>query len=165
MIADLTQGNALCRFFEKVTFKRKGIMSVNKAILIGRLGKDPDLRFTPSGAAVASFTLATTDRWTGQDGQTNEKTVWHNIVAWGKLAETAKEYLRKGRQVYVEGRIDNRSYDDKEGNKRYISEIVAQTIRFLGSRADAAAEPTPEPATQEAQPAEGSAADEDDLPF
>jgi single-strand DNA-binding protein len=140
-------------------------MSVNKAILIGNLGADPELRYTPSGKAVASFRIATSERWTGQDGQSNEKTVWHNIVAWGKLAETVKEYLKKGRQVYVEGRIDNRSYDDKEGNKRYVSEIVAQTIRFLGTRADAAAEPVPEPASHEAQPQEGQATDDDDLPF
>ena len=96
-------------------------MSVNKAILVGRLGKDPELRYTPSGAAVASFTLATNERWTGQDGQANERTTWHNIVVWGKMAETVKEYLRKGRQVYIEGRIQNRTSDYKEGNKRFVS--------------------------------------------
>ena len=140
-------------------------MSVNKAILIGNLGADPELRYTPSGRAVATFRLATTERWVGQNGESNERTIWHNIVVWGKQAETAKEYLKKGRQVYVEGRIVNRSYDDKEGNKRYVSEIVAQNIRFLGTRADAAAEPVPEPAAQETQPAEASAANDDDLPF
>ncbi len=140
-------------------------MSVNKAILIGNLGADPELHYTPSGRAVATFRLATTDRWVGQDGESNERTVWHNIVVWGKQAETAKEYLKKGRQVYVEGRIVNRSYDDKEGNKRYVSEIVALNIRFLGTRADAAAEPAAEPATHETQPPEGSGTDNDDLPF
>ncbi|MFQ6007968.1 MAG: single-stranded DNA-binding protein [Candidatus Zixiibacteriota bacterium] len=140
-------------------------MSVNKAILIGNLGVDPELRYTPSGRAVATFRLATTERWVGQDGESNERTVWHNIVVWGKQAENAKEYLRKGRQVYIEGRIVNRSYDDREGNKRYVSEIVAQNIQFLGTRADAATEPVPEPATNEAQPSEGPSADDDDLPF
>ncbi len=147
-------------------------MSVNKAILLGRLGKDPELRYTPSGKAVTGFTLATTERWTGQDGQKNETTTWHNIVAWGRQAEVIKEYLSKGREVYLEGRISNRSYDDKEGNKRYISEVVVQNFSFVGSRAetggDAAA---PEAATSEvpptadAQPPAGKAGDDDDLPF
>ena len=106
-------------------------MSVNKAILIGNLGKDPELRYTPSG-----FSIATTERWTGQDGQKNESTTWHNIVAWGKQAEVIKEYLSKGRQIYVEGRIVNRSYDDKDGNKRYISEIVVQSFQFIGNRGE-----------------------------
>lgn len=143
-------------------------MSVNKAILIGNLGADPELRYTPGGQAVTTFRLATTERWTGQDGQKNEKTVWHNIVAWGKQAEIVKEYLSKGRQVYVEGRIDNRSYDDKEGNKRYVSEIVAQRVQFLGSRADAPGElaPAAETPSETAAPApEGASNDDDDLPF
>ena len=143
-------------------------MSVNKAILIGNLGKDPDLQYTPSGTAVAKFTLATNERWTGQDGQKNERTVWHNIVAWGKQAETIKEYLTKGKQVYIEGRIDNRSYDDKEGNKRYISEVVVRNFQFLGSRGDAAPEPAASPtAAQEtpSAPSEGTSNDDDDLPF
>ena len=100
-------------------------MSVNKVILLGNLGKDPDLRYTPSGKAVATFSLATSERWTSQDGQKQENTTWHNIVAWGKQAETMKEYLSKGRQVYIEGRIANRSYEDKEGNKKYISEVAS----------------------------------------
>jgi single-strand DNA-binding protein len=109
-------------------------MSVNKAILIGNLGKDPELRYTPGGRAVATFSLATSENWTGPDGEKKESTTWHNIVAWGKTAELAKEYLRKGRQVYIEGRIANRSYEDKEGNKKYISEVVVQTMQFLGGR-------------------------------
>jgi single-strand DNA-binding protein len=143
-------------------------MSVNKAILIGRLGKDPDLQYTPSGTAVAKFTLATNERWTGQDGQSNERTVWHNIVAWGKQAEIIKEHLSKGRQVYIEGRIDNRTYDDKEGNRRYISEIVVQNFRFLGSRGDAPGEPAPAaetPSETSAPAPEGTSNDDDDLPF
>ncbi|UCC43979.1 MAG: single-stranded DNA-binding protein [Candidatus Zixiibacteriota bacterium] len=139
-------------------------MSVNKVILIGRLGKDPELKYTPGGRAVCNFSMATSERWTGQDGQKNESTTWHNIVAWGKQAEIMKEYLRKGREVYVEGRIDNRSYDDKEGNKRYISEVVVQQFRFIGSRESGEAAPNsagPPPATSAPTPA----GDDDDLPF
>jgi len=105
---------------------------VNKAILIGNLGKDPEVRFTPSGRAVARFSIATTEKWTDPQGQRQERTEWHNIVVWGKQAETCGQYLAKGRQVFVEGRITNRSYDDKDGNKRYISEVIARDVRFLG---------------------------------
>ncbi|HUV31124.1 MAG TPA: single-stranded DNA-binding protein [Acidobacteriota bacterium] len=139
-------------------------MSVNKAILIGRLGRDPDLRYTPGGRAVCSFSLATSEAWKGQDGQRNESTTWHNIVAWGKQAEVIKEYLRKGREVYIEGRIDNRSYDDKEGNKKYVSEVVVQQFRFIGSRADAEVPASePPPADEVAQPPDSG--NDDDLPF
>jgi len=141
-------------------------MSVNKAILLGRLGKDPELRYTPSGKAVASFSLATSERWTGQDGQRNESTTWHNIVAWGKQAELMKEYLRKGREVYIEGRIDNRTYDKKDGSgKGYISEIVVQNFSFVGSRGDdRGGSDSPPPSDSEA-PAGSSTSDDDDLPF
>ncbi len=107
---------------------------VNKAIIIGNLGKDPEVRFTPSGRAVAKFSVATTEKWNDQQGQKQEKTEWHNIVVWGKQAETCGQYLSKGRQVFIEGRITNRSYDDKDGNKKYISEIIARDVRFLGGR-------------------------------
>jgi single-strand DNA-binding protein len=138
-------------------------MSVNKAILIGRLGKDPELRYTPGGSAVATFSLATSEVYKNQEGQRQENTTWHNIVCWGKTAELAKEYLRKGREVYIEGRISNRSYDDKEGNKRYISEVVAQNLKFLGSRQQG--EPAA-PATDDVDVAPSQAnAGDDDLPF
>ena len=143
-------------------------MSVNKAILIGHLGKDPELRYTQSGRAVASFTLATNERWTTQDGQKQESTTWHNIVAWGKQAEVIKEYLGKGRQIYIEGRIANRSYDDKEGNKRYVSEVVVQNFQFLGSRGDSgggSAGPSGQPDPDLPPPPAGEASDNDDLPF
>lgn len=143
-------------------------MSVNKAILIGNLGVDPELRYTPSGKAVTTFRLATTDRWKGDDGQQKESTVWHNIVAWGRQAEVMKEYLSKGRQVYIEGRIQNRSYDDKEGNKRYISEVVVQNFQFLGGRDAGAGEPAPSvesPQEAPAKPPEAAGNDDDDLPF
>ena len=106
--------------------------SVTKVILVGNLGKDPEVRFTPSGRAVAKFPLATTDSWTDQENSRQERTEWHNVVVWGKQAESCGQYLAKGRQVYVEGAIRSRSYDDKEGNKRYITEVVAQRIQFLG---------------------------------
>lgn len=140
-------------------------MSVNKAILIGHLGSDPELKYTPGGQAVANFSLATNEKWTGKDGQKNERTTWHNIVMWGKQAELAKEYLRKGRQVYIEGRIDNQTYDKKDGSgKGYRSEIVAQNCRFLGSRGDTggSAPSGPEPPPAEAG---NSSAGDDDLPF
>ena len=142
-------------------------MSVNKAILLGRLGKDPELRYTPSGKAVASFSLATSERWTGQDGQKNESTTWHNIVAWGKQAELIKEYLRKGREVFIEGRIDNRTYEKKDGSgKGYISEIVVQNFSFVGSRGDSqgGGSDTPPPSDSDV-PSGSSTSDDDDLPF
>jgi single-strand DNA-binding protein len=111
-------------------------MSVNKVILVGNLGKDPELRYTPSGTAVATFSLATTDRFKGKDGQQQEKTEWHNIVAWKGLAEICGKYLHKGKQVYLEGRIQSRSYDDRDGNKRYITEIVADQMQMLGKAGD-----------------------------
>jgi single-strand DNA-binding protein len=111
-------------------------MSVNKVILVGNLGKDPELRYTPSGTAVATFSLATTERYKDRDGNRQEKTEWHNIVAWRQLAEICGKFLHKGKQVYIEGKIQNRSYDDRDGNKRYISEIVANQMQMLGSRSD-----------------------------
>ncbi|MBD3232499.1 MAG: single-stranded DNA-binding protein [candidate division Zixibacteria bacterium] len=108
--------------------------SVNLAILIGNLGKDPELRYTPSGAAVASFSMATTEKWKDKDGQLAERTEWHNIVCWGRQAEVANEYLKKGSPVYIEGRIQNRSYDDRDGNRRYITEIVCRRLQLLGGR-------------------------------
>jgi single-strand DNA-binding protein len=106
-------------------------MSVNKAILVGNLGKDPELRYTPSGTAVCTFSLATTDRFKNKQGEQQDRTEWHNIVAWAGLAEICGKYLTKGKQVYIEGRIQNRSYDDRDGNKRYISEIVASEMQML----------------------------------
>jgi len=109
---------------------------VNKVILIGRLGQDPEVRYTPSGQAVANFTMATSENWTGKDGQKQERTEWHRIVVWGRLAELCKDYLRKGRQVYIDGKLQTRSWDDKEGKKRYTTEIVANTVQFLGTAPD-----------------------------
>jgi len=108
-------------------------MSVNKVILVGHLGKDPEVRFTSTGSAVANFSMATSEVWNDREGKRQERTEWHNIVVWGKQGETCGQYLSKGRQVYVEGSIRTRSYDDKTtGAKRYVTEIVAQRIQFLG---------------------------------
>lgn len=109
---------------------------VNKAILIGNLGKDPELSYTQNGTARCRFSLATGETYLNNAGEKQERTEWHNIVVWGKLAETVNKFVQKGRQVYVEGRIQNRSYDDKDGNKRYISEINATKVTFLGGRGD-----------------------------
>lgn len=140
-------------------------MSVNKAILVGNLGRDPEVRFTTSGRAVAKFPVATSERWTDQDGNRQERTEWHNIVVWGKQAETCGQYLAKGRQVYVEGSIRSRQYDDKEGNKRYITEIVARDVRFLGGGGGGGGKAAADsgfnvPAGEDAPPA-----GDDDIPF
>jgi single-strand DNA-binding protein len=105
---------------------------VNKVILVGRLGADPDMRYTPSGQGVCEMRLATSESWNDKNGQRQERTEWHRIVVWGKRAEICSKYLAKGRQVYIEGRIQTRSYDDKDGNKRYITEIIANDVQFLG---------------------------------
>ena len=106
---------------------------INKVILIGNLGKDPEVRFTPGGQAVANFNIATSESWTDKNsGQKQERTEWHRIVVWGKLAELCGEYLKKGRQCYVEGRLQTREWTDKEGQKKYTTEIVANTVQFLG---------------------------------
>ena len=109
---------------------------VNKAILIGNLGADPELRYTQSGTPVASFSVATTRRWKGQDGQQQEETEWHRIVAWQRLAEICNEYLHKGSKVYVEGRLQTRKWQDQSGNDRYTTEIVAQDVQFLTPRGE-----------------------------
>lgn len=108
-------------------------MSVNKVILVGHLGADPEVKFTGSGMAVATLRLATNEQWKDKSGKKNERTEWHRVIAWGKLAELCKEYLAKGRQIYVEGRIQTREWNDKDGNKRYTTEVVAQTLQFLGA--------------------------------
>ena len=105
---------------------------VNKVILVGNLGRDPEVRFTKSGTPVASFSLATSEKWTGKDGNKEEKTEWHRIIAWGKLGEICGEYLSKGKQVYIEGRLQTREWEDNDGNKRQTTEIVANNMTMLG---------------------------------
>ena len=111
--------------------------SVNKVILVGNLGRDPELRYIPSGQAVANFTLATNERWRDKDGNNQERTEWHRIVVWGKSAENCAQFLQKGRSVYIEGKLQTQEWEDKEGNKRKTTEIVAQTVQFLGGRGGA----------------------------
>jgi single-strand DNA-binding protein len=105
---------------------------VNKVILIGNLGRDPELRYTQSGQAVANFTLATTETWNKREGGREERTEWHRIVAWGRTAELCAQYLAKGRTVYVEGRLQTREWENREGQKQRTTEIVALTVQFLG---------------------------------
>ena len=107
---------------------------VNKVILIGNLGGDPEVRYTPSGHPVANFRIATSESWTDKNGQRQERTEWHRIVAWGKLAELCGEYLSRGRQVYIEGKLQTREWTDRDGNKRFTTEVQAQQITFLGGR-------------------------------
>jgi single-strand DNA-binding protein len=114
--------------------KEKLMASVNKAFLIGNLGADPEVRYTANGGAVANFRIATTEVWNNKEGQRQERTEWHRIVVWGKQAEHCGEYLRKGRPVHVEGRIQTREWEDKDKNKRYTTEIVADRVTFLGGR-------------------------------
>src|SRR5260370_23649607 len=104
---------------------------INKVILVGNLGKDPEARYTPGGQAVANFTSATNEAWTDKQGQKQERTEWHKIVVWGKTAENCGEYLSKGRQVYIEGRLQTREGNNKEGAKQYTTEIVANQVLFL----------------------------------
>ena len=147
--------------------------SVNKVILIGNLGKDPELKYTPTGTAVAKFSLATNERYKDKAGEWQDRTEWHNIVAWQKLAEIAAEYLKKGRSVYIEGRIRTHSWDDKtSGQKKYMTEIVANDLVLLGGRGEggegggrgraAAAEAPSAPPENAAQGAEIT---DEDIPF
>ena len=113
-------------------------MSVNKTILLGRLGQDPEIKYTQSGTAVCNFSIATSEKYTDKNsGQKQEKTEWHRVVVWGKLAELCNQYLKKGRQAFVEGKLQTRSWDDKDGNKKYTTEINAQTVQFIGGQANA----------------------------
>ena len=106
--------------------------SVNKVILVGNLGRDAELRYTPGGAAIATINMATTEVWNDKAGQRQEKTEWHRVVLWGKTAESLAEYLTKGKQIYVEGKLQTRQWDDKDGNKRYTTEIRSDRIVLLG---------------------------------
>lgn len=138
--------------------------SVNKVILIGNLGRDPEVRSTPSGQTVASFSIATSESFNDRSGARQERTDWHNIVVWGKLAELCGQYLKKGRQVYIEGRISNQQYEAKDGSgKRYRTEIVAQKVTFLGARGGGGGEMFDEP--REMAGAGMPAAEEEDIPF
>ena len=146
---------------------------VNKVILLGNLGKDPELNYLPSGQSVAKFTMATNRKYKDKNGELKEETEWHNIVAWGKLGEISAQYLKKGRQAYVEGRIRSRNWEDREGKQRTTVEIVADEVVLLGGRGEESAEAPARP-TAAARPARPSddfgepASQEitdDDIPF
>ena len=146
---------------------------VNKVILVGNLGANPEMRFTQGGTPVANLRIATTERWTDKSGQRQETTEWHRVVLWGKQAELAGQYLTKGRQVYVEGKIRTRQWQDQQGQKRYSTEVVAQNIQMLGSRDGASAGPGPGPREEmgaQTVPPDDSMSDfgggpDDDIPF
>ena len=135
--------------------------SVNKVILVGNLGRDPETRYMTSGEAVTNIRLATTDTWKDKNGEKQERTEWHNIVFYGRQAEIAGEYLKKGRQIYVEGRLQTRKWQDKEGQDRYTTEIIADRMQMLGSREGAGAptggdEPPAREKTSAAEPRAGA---------
>lgn len=142
---------------------------VNRVILVGRLGKDPEVRYTGSGAAVCTFTLATSKSWKDKDGNRQDKTEWHRIVAWGKTGELCGEYLSKGSQAYIEGEIESRSYQDKQGVDRYVTEIKAQTVQFLSPknevRGDVSQSRQQRPQNQDMGYEEAPGFTEQDIPF
>ena len=150
-------------------------MSVNKAILVGYVGNDPEVRYLDSGTPVANFRLATSENYTNRTGEKVTQTEWHNIVLWRGLAEVAEKYVKKGTQIYIEGRIRTRAWDDRDGNKRYTTEIVADSMQLLGKKSDSGYDPGPGPApasSAENSPETKSNSDfagdnegTDDLPF
>ncbi|HQR54025.1 MAG TPA: single-stranded DNA-binding protein [Burkholderiales bacterium] len=154
--------------------------SVNKVILVGNVGRDPETRYMPSGDAMVNLSLATTDQWKDKNGERQERTEWHRIVIFGKTAEIAGQYLRKGSQIYIEGRLQTRKWTDKEGQERYTTEIVADRMQMLGSRGggggdvpferEAPGSAAPEsresrPAAQPRKPATSFDDIDDDIPF
>jgi single-strand DNA-binding protein len=153
--------------------------SINKVILIGNLGKDPEVKYTPQGTPVAKITLATNERFKGKDGNWQDRTEWHNVVLWQRLAEIAGEYLKKGGKVYIEGRLQTRSWDDKQtGQKKYMTEVVANDLVLLGGRGEggehaggsrasgaSAGNSFDQSAPEEHAPAGGPAITDEDIPF
>ena len=151
-------------------------MSVNKVILVGNLGRDPETRYTGSGQAVCNFSIATSETFKDRNGERQKRTEWHKIVVWGKLAEICQQYLKKGSQIFIEGRIQSREWQDKEGNKRTSFEIVARDMRMLGSRGESAmgasaaaggasADLDSQVAPVEEHPASGPEITDEDIPF
>ncbi len=139
---------------------------VNRAILVGRLGRDPEMRHTTSGTPVVNFSVATDESWKDQNGERQRRTEWHNIVVWSKLAEICNQYLTKGRLVYIEGRIQRREWDDRDGNKRHTTEIVASNMQILGSRSEEGEAGEHEPvAAGEKSENMGAGITDDDIPF
>ncbi len=144
--------------------------SVNKVILVGNLGRDAEVRSTTTGTSVATISIATTDVWNDKAGNKQEKTEWHRVVLWGKTAETLQEYLLKGRQIYVEGRLQTREWQDRDGNKRYTTETRADRVVLLGGRGNSAGDGSGGSQERQAEPPSGSGdtgggLTEDDIPF
>jgi single-strand DNA-binding protein len=139
-------------------------MSVNKVILIGFVGKDPEVRHLEGGTSVAKFTLATSESYKNKSGEIITSTEWHNIIAWRQLAELIEKWVFKGKQLYIEGKITNRSFDDKDGNKKYITEIVADTIQFIGKK-DEDQKPRSAETSELPEPDNVRQPETDDLPF
>lgn len=142
---------------------------VNKVMLIGHLGRDPEVRYTQSGKSVANFSLATTERFKDSQGSPQERTEWHTIVAWGRLAEICGQYLVKGKQVYIEGRLQTREWDDRDGNKRRTTEVIASEMQMLGRKGDQPSaprgqQPAAEPESEKMEPMKVGITD-DDIPF
>jgi single-strand DNA-binding protein len=143
------------------------VAGVNKAIIVGNLGRDPEMRSTQNGTQIANFSVATSRRYNNREGQMQEETEWHRVVAFGRLAEICGQYLHKGKQVYIEGRIQTRSWEDDSGQKKYMTEIVANEMQMLGSRGDAPSADfgSPPPAAASSAAGSSSASEDDDLPF
>jgi single-strand DNA-binding protein len=135
---------------------------LNKVMIIGHLGRDPEMRYTPSGRPVTTFTVATSRTWNTVDGERHSETEWFNIVAWGNLAEICKQYLTKGQQVYIEGRLQTRKWEDKEGNKHFTTEVVATEMMMLGERKEANHAQAEDVSGEEEIP---TGADQDEFPF
>lgn len=145
-------------------------MSVNKVILVGRLGRDPESRFTPSGQQVCNFTLATDETFKDRAGERQKRTEWHRIVLWGRLAEISQQYLKRGTLVYIEGRLQTRQWDDRSGNKRTTTEIVASVMRILSPRGESAGAATPAENgvgadVEEQTSSNGPSISDEDIPF
>ena len=142
--------------------------SVNKVILVGRLGQDPEVRYTQGGTAVANLRIATDESWKDQSGERQQRTEWHTVVVWRRLAEICGQYLSKGRQVYIEGKLQTRSWQDREGNKRYSTEVQADNMVMLGGRSEegqAVAPAQPAAAVGSDSGASSGTNDDDDIPF
>ena len=146
--------------------------SVNKVILVGNLGRDAELRYTPGGAAVATLNMATTEVWNDKSGQRQEKTEWHRVVLWGKTAESLSEYLTKGKQIYVEGKLQTRKWKDKDGNDKYTTEVRGDRVVLLsggargdGARSEGASRSTASDEFSHGEPAGGVELSDDDIPF
>ncbi|RLD37928.1 MAG: single-stranded DNA-binding protein [Bacteroidetes bacterium] len=138
---------------------------INKVILVGNLGKDPEVRTLENGAKVANFTLATSETYKNKEGQRVTTTEWHNIVLWRGLADIAERFLRKGNQVYIEGKIKSRTWDDKDGNKRYITEILGDNLTMLGSKRDSDNSDSAPAPIENTAPDTKAGDEKDDLPF